>query len=296
MDALQFFNQKALTGCKYLSKLTAKGTQIRTVASLGWMGTFYCLTAVALAYGQATPSSQPSSSSSQNALTLQAYAQEQRALMQQRRALVAQGGTQQQLQAWHTQNAAQFAAQDQRAQTLAASSELQLRRTNHQPHIPANASPALRDLLNTQAALANAHAQIHNQLIQQASSGTNLTFAQLGTMQQSETQLFQQQNAALLTLQSQRVQALTATSVAPTRAARASAIVPSNATPQMAAFLTTRYQLRQSLIQLQNQYATASPAARNAALQQWRQQNASQFTHLQQQAQALSQVTPAAEN
>jgi hypothetical protein len=286
-----------LTGCKYLLKHSGKGTHIRILNSLGWTGTLFCLTAIALAFGQTTPSSQSSSTSStsQNASTIQAYAQEQRALMQQRRALVAQGGTQQQLQAWHTQNAAQFAAQDQRAQTLAASSELQLRRTNHQPHIPANASPALRDLLNTQAALANAHAQIHNQLVQ-GSSGTNLTFAQLGTMQQSETQLFQQQNAALLTLQAQQVQALTPTSVAPTRTARVPATVPGSATPQMAAFWATRNQLRQSLIQLRNQYASASPEVRNAALQQWRQQNAGQFTHLQQQAQTLSQTTPTVEN
>ncbi len=216
--------------------------------------------------------------------------------MQQRRTLVAQGATPQQLQAWHVQNAAQFAAQDQRAQTMAAASALQLRRTNHKPNIPANASPALKDLLNTRAALANSRAQIHNQLVQQSSSGTNLTFAQLGTMEQNETQLFQQQNASLITLQAQQVQALTPTSVAPTRAARASAAVPVNATPQMAAFLTTRKQLRQSLIQLRNQYASASPEVRNAALQQWRQQNASQFTQLQQQAQALSQETTKVEN
>ena len=215
--------------------------------------------------------------------------------MQQRRALVAQGATQQQLQAWHAQNSAQFATQDQRAQTMAANSELQLRRTNHQPTIPVNASPALKDLLNTRAALANAHAQIHNQLVQ-GSSGTNLTFAQLGTMEQNETQLFQQQDSALLTLQVQRAQALTPTSVAPTRTARASVAVPGNATPQMTALATTRKQLRQSLIQLRNQYASASPEARNAALQQWRQQNAGPFTQLQQQAQTLSQTTPATEN
>jgi hypothetical protein len=171
-----------------------------------------------------------------------------------------------------------------------------LRRTNHQPNIPADASPTLKDLLNTRAALANSHVQIHNQLVQQASSGTGLTFAQLGTMEQKETQLFQQQNAALLTLQAQRVQALAPTAIVPTRTARASAAIPGNATSQMAAFLTTRNQLRQSLIQLRIQYASSSPAVRNAALQQWHQQNAGQFTQLQQQAQTLSQVTPAVEN
>jgi hypothetical protein len=294
---LHLFNDNILTGCGYLLKLSVKETLIRILVSMGWTGTLFCLTAIALAYGQTTPSSQSSSTTitSQNASIIQAYAQEQRALMRQQRALVAQGATQQQLQAWHAQNAAQFAAQDQRAQTMAASSALQLRRTNHQPNIPANASLALKDLLNTRAALANARAQIHNQLVQ-GSSGTNLTFAQLGTLEQSETQLFQQQNSALLAVQAQQVQALTPTSVAPTQTARASAAVPGNATPQMAAFLSTRYQLRQSLIQLQNQYATASPAARNAVLQQWRQENASHFTQLQQQAQTLSQATPTVEN
>jgi hypothetical protein len=66
-----------------------------------------------------------------------------------------------------------------------------------------------------------------------------------------------------------------------------SSLIPGNANPQMAAFMTTRNQLRQSLIQLRTQNASSTPAVRNAALQQWRQQNASQFTQLQQQAQAL---------
>jgi hypothetical protein len=44
-------------------------------------------------------------------------------------------------------------------------------------------------------------------------------------------------------------------------------------------------------IQLQNQYVTATPAVRDAALQQWQQQNDALFQQLQQLAQNLSTST-----
>jgi hypothetical protein len=266
---------------------------------------FYLVTAVA-GVGQVAASSQTiqqvSSSPateqvSQNQATLQAFQQEQRALARQERALEAGGATPQQLAAWHQENSAQFAAQEQRAEAMAITSALSLRRQNRQPRIPADASPALKDLLTTQAALANARAQIHNQLVQQATaSGQSPTFAQVGKMEQQESQLFQQQNAAVLALQTQRSQVLANASAQTMRTVPAPLVIPSNATPQMAAYLTTRNQIRRGLVQIRNQYATATPAAREAAMQEWFKQNAGLIAQLRQQAQSLSQANTTTPN
>jgi len=270
------------------------------------IGVLFYLVSTVAGVGQVTASSQTTqqvSSSpateqvSQNQATLQAFQQEQLALARQERALEAGGATPQQLEAWHQQNAAQFAAQQQRAQALATASALQMRRTNRQPNIPADASPTLKDFLTTQAALANARAQIHNQLVQQATaSGQSLTLAQIGKMEQRANQLFQQQNAALLTLQTQRSQALANTAAQTVRPLPKPLVIPPNATPQMAAFLTTRYQIRRELVQMRNQYVTATPAVREAALRQWLKQNASLFAQLQQQEQSLSQANTTTPN
>jgi hypothetical protein len=188
-----------------------------------WMGVFIYLMSLVGVWGQ---SAQPSQSAQQTApltstgsttaspisqeqATLQAFQQEQAALAQEQQALVAQGATHQQLTAWRQQNAAQFAAQQQRAEIMSAISALQPMQTNHQPNIPANASQTLKDYLTSQAALANARAQIHNQLVQQiTASGQSLTLAQISQMEQQQMQLFRQQNAAVLQLQAQRVQTL----------------------------------------------------------------------------------------
>jgi len=207
------------------------------------------------------------------------------------------GATQAQLKAWHQQNAAEFALQQQRAEAMSAASALQPRPTIHQINIPANASPALNQFLTTQATLGNAEARIHNQLLQQATaSGQSLTSAQVGQMERQENRLFRQQNASLQTLQAQRVQALANVSAQTIQPVPGPVIIPTNATPQMAAYLTTQNQIRRQLIQLKNQYANASPAVREAALQAWSEQNASQLTQMRQQAQSLSQASSPTQN
>jgi hypothetical protein len=245
---------------------------MRALISFRWLGTFLCFATIAGVSGQATAPSQAAQQISQNQATVQAYQQEQRALMQERRSLLANGATQEQLAAWQQQNVARFAAQVQRAQAVATTSALQLRPTNRQPNIPANASPALKDFLIAQATLANSRAQIHNNLMQQAStSGRSLTFAQISKINQQESRIFQQQNAALLTLQGQRSQELASASAQAVRPVPRPEIIPPNATPQIAAYFTTRSQISRGLGQMQNQYAGADPAVRNAAMRTWRQ-------------------------
>jgi hypothetical protein len=271
-----------------------------------WMGVCFYLATTSGMLGQVSTSLQtsqqalPASSTlqvSQNQATLQAFQKEQGALAQERQLLVANGATQQQLQAWQKQNAARFAAQQQRAEAMTVASALSLRRENQQPEIPADASPALKAFLTTQAALAKVRAQIHNRLVQQATaSGQSPTFAQVAAMEQRESQLFQQQNAALLTLQAQRSQALADESAQTERTVLPTLVIPPNATPQMAAYLTTQNQINREMIQMRNQYANANPAVKEAAMQKWRQQNAGQLVQLQQQAQSLSQASTTTPN
>jgi hypothetical protein len=268
------------------------------------MGMVFYLATLAGVYGQVAASS-PSSSQqaspapdtaqeAQNQATLQAFEQEQQVLFQQLQALMAQGATPQQIEAWHEQNAAQFAAQQQRAQALAAASALQPLPVNTQPYIPANASPTLTDLLTTQASLANAHAQIHNQLLQ--SMPADVSQDQINQMEQQEMETFQQQQAGNLQTGAQQAQTLANELAQQPLPVPPPLILPPDATPQMAAYLTLRDQLSRGLIALHNQYLSAAPSVQQAALQQWQQQNAGLIQQMQQQAQNLAQASSTTQN
>jgi hypothetical protein len=198
------------------------------------------------------------------------------------------------LESWDRQNAAQFSQQQQRAQSMATSSASQPQLTNLKPNIPAGASPELKAYLTAQAALSNARAQLHNQLVGQA--GQSLTSAQMAAVGHQENVLFQQQNLALLNLQAQRSRALAGGLVPAMAASPAPLVIPPGASSQMAAFLKTRYQIRQGLAQLEKQYAHASQAEREAALENWYQQNAGQFALMRQQAQTFPGASPPTAN
>ena len=235
---------------------------------------------VKASYGQTAVGSQPAASQPLST-TAQTFVQEQQSLAQAEQALVAQGATQQQIQTWRTQNAARFAAQQQRAKDLAtasaSASATQPLPTISEVQIPPGASQEMIDFLTTQADLSNRAAQLHNQKTPNADA------------------VFQQQNATALQAQQQRAQVIAAQQPFVAVPIPSSAPMPPNATPQMVAFLTLHNQLVQEEAQLRNQYVTATPTAREEAMQQWRQQNASRFQQLQQQAQNIS-ATPVSTN
>lgn len=238
---------------------------------------------VQTAFAQNAATSLSVSGSSGN---VSAYQQEQQTLSQELQALMSQGATPQQLAAWRSQNAAQLQAQQQLAQSLAVASALRPMPANLPATIPANATGVLKDFLTTRILLANARAQIHNQLLQALPSGA--TQAQLDSMQQQEDKLLQQQDGADIQLQAQRAQALGAQSASIPEPTPGPPVIPPNASPQLQAFLTLRATLVGSMIQLRNQYLGADPATRAAAIGQWRQQNAASISQLNQLAQTLS--------
>jgi hypothetical protein len=167
---------KSVFHCK-----TSGGGRAWPLAGLALAGIVVSLSA----FAQTGPASSQTSGS---AGTLAQFQQEQQALFQQWQTLVSQGATQQQLAAWQQQNAAQFQAQQQLAQALSAASALQPMPLISQVNIPANAPPTLSDFLTTQASLANARAQIHNQLLQALPAGA--TQQQIDQMRQQEMQTF----------------------------------------------------------------------------------------------------------
>jgi hypothetical protein len=230
-----------------------------------------------------------SSQESASSATLAAYQQEQEALVQEWQTLVSQGATQQQLDVWLQQNAMQLQAQQQLAQILALESALQPMPVITSVDIPANASSTLQDFLMGQASLANAGAQIYNQLLQAMPSA--VTEQDIDSMEQQKVQLFQQQYAGDLQLQAQRAQILAAESASQPIPVPEPPVIPPDAPPQLQAYLTARNALATERAQLWNQYAAADPAVRQAAMQQWQQQNAGRLEQLSEMAQELSNST-----
>jgi len=223
--------------------------------------------------------------------TVQAYQQEQQALSTEMSALFSQGATQQQIEAWQTQNAPRFAAQQALAQQMAAESALQPMPDMGQPNIPANASPTMKDFLANQAALINARAQIHNQLL--SALPAEVTLDQVSQMQSQEMQLFQQQQAQQISNQQQQATTLAAESANTPIPVPSSASIPANATPQMQAFLNLRFQLMHDQIVMLNQNIGVDTQTRNQAIQQWMTQNATRMQQLQTLA---TNLTPATSN
>ena len=224
--------------------------------------------------GQTSPSGAPTQPT-----TEQTYQQEQRALAQEMQGLLAQGATPQQVQAWQAQNAVRLAAQQQRAQDMAAASL-----TAWMAHplsmisevqIPEGASPEMTDFLTTRADLHNRLAQLHNAQTPNADA------------------TFQQQNQAEIQAQTQRA-AVIATQATPQAALPVPPplVIPADATPQVRAYLVLSDQLMRERIALINQYVSSDPVTKNAALLQWQQQNADRFKQLQSLMSNLNPPTP----
>ena len=253
---------------------------IRAVCMLAGLWVFSFMIASVHAQGQ------DGSSESQLQTLLSIYQAKQAGLLQERQALLASGATPEQWQAWRQQNAQRFAAQQRRARTMALLSAIRPRPQPGTALIPAEASPTRAATLTTQATLANARAQIHNQLVQALPA--NATADQISQLFQQERQWVEQQHGAELDLLPQLAQALANESSVRVVPMPPPLQIPVDATPQMSAYLITRDQLMRAGTQLRNQYAAADPATRQAALQAWRQQNASALQQLQREAQALA--------
>jgi hypothetical protein len=222
----------------------------------------------------------PTTSSSAPSLSalLATFQSEQQSLETSFQQLVAQDATPAQLQAWQQQNASRIAAQQQRAQAISASQPVQPMPYVTDVNIPAGASPTMQDFLTERANLQNARAQIYNQQLQST-----------GTVDEAKVEAtFQNQNSATLEVQAQRARTLAQESASQPLPTPPALVIPPGASANLQQFLALHDQLTREEIQVHNQRLALSYADRQAAIEQWRQQNAASFQQLQLLAQQLA--------
>jgi hypothetical protein len=148
------------------------------------------------------------------------------------------------------------------------------------PSVPANASPEMKEFLQNRATLMQKMAELRQQ-----NPGTN------GAPDPKFFAQFQQENAALLQRQKELSQIIGQQQAQNPLPEPPPLQIPPNASPQLKTYLTDRDQLMRDQIAFMNQHRTDEPTARQAAMQQWRQQNAPRFQQLQQEAQAVAKTT-----
>ena len=142
--------------------------------------------------------------------------------------------------------------------------------------IPANASPEMKEFLQNRQTLMQKMAELRQQ--------------NPGAAPQDLQARFRQENAALFQRQQELAQKMGQQSSHNVLAAPPPLQIPPNASPQMKDYLTARDQLMRDQVAFMNQHRTDDPPARQAAMQQWRQQNATRFQQMQQLAQALAKT------
>ena len=222
---------------------------------------------------------------STDAATLLAdFLQQQQLLAQYFQALVQQGATSQQIQAWRAANATIFQQQQARAIALAVYSAAQPLTYISEVTIPMDATQVMDDFLMARADLYNRYVELHNHAVANAqAAGTALAESDIQAAYQS-------QNAGELQAQAQRAQAIAAQPATQPLPVPPPLVVPSGTSPLLAAFLVLRDQLARQHIVLWNQYLGQPVATRDGAIDQWRQQNQASFQQLQQLAQQLAQT------
>lgn len=151
-----------------------------------------------------------------------------------------------------------------------------------QGYLPPNATPEMKEFMQNRQTLMQKMAELRQQNPNQNPNGAPdpKLFAE-----------FQQQNAALLQRQQELSQIIGRQQAKNPIPTPPPLQIPPNASPQLKTYLTDRDQLMRDQIAFMNQHRTDEPAARQAAMQQWRQQNTARFQQLQQESQALAQTT-----
>ena len=148
-----------------------------------------------------------------------------------------------------------------------------------QANIPANATPEMKEFMANRQTLMEKMSELRRQNPGANGAPDPKLFAQ-----------FQQENATLLQRQKELSQIISEQQAKNPMPEPPPLQIPPNASPQLKNYLTDRDQLMRDQIAFMNQHRTDEPAARQAAMQQWRQQNATRFQQLQQEAQAMAQT------
>jgi hypothetical protein len=147
------------------------------------------------------------------------------------------------------------------------------------PHtnIPSEASPEMKEFLQNRIVLEGKMAQLR----QGSSHG----------LSPEALAKFRQENANLLTRQSQLAQIIAREQIQRPLIMPPPLQIPPNASPQLQAYLRAEDGLTRDRIMFLNQHRNDDLTTRQAAMQKWRQQNESRYQQLEQMAQALAQNT-----
>ena len=143
---------------------------------------------------------------------------------------------------------------------------------------PADASSEMKEFLQNRAILIQKSAELRR-------SNPN------GPPDAQKLAQYERDNAALFQRQKELSQILSQQQATSLPTTPAPLQMPLNASPQLQAYLTARDQLMRDQIAFINLHRTDDPATRQAAMREWREQNATRFQQLQQEAQALTQTT-----
>lgn len=258
--------------------------------------TFYYLTAVMLLGGTTGSQADPSSRLDlwQSGIQ-QAFDDEQLALRRQEAALLYSGATSLQVTSWLRQNSASLTLQQKRVQWLSLYPCFSPLDFVTEVDVPEGMSQVQQNFLSGQADLFNRFAQIHNQLVQGFDKIPTKVMA--ATLEQTEIDLFLQQNADAIHAQTIRAMAAAAEVAAQPMELPGRSVVPSGpGQAQWQSYLALRDQLSLEEAQIHNQYCSISLTAMEKALEQWREQNLSRFQMLQGLAQNLPVNTPSTDN
>jgi len=126
-----------------------------------------------------------------------------------------------------------------------------------------------------------------DQLMRDEMAFKNLHLSDDPTTREAAMQQWRQQNAARLQQIQQMAKTLAQQQVASPLPVPPPLQMPPNASPEMQALLTARDQFARDEIAFLNQHMNDDQPTRDAALQQWRQQNTARLQQIQQLAQAL---------
>lgn len=145
-------------------------------------------------------------------------------------------------------------------------------------NLPANATPEMKEFMENRTTLMEKMAELRQQNPSANGAPDPKILAQ-----------FREQNKALFDRQQQLAQVIGRQQAKNPLPEPPPLQIPPDATPEMKTYLTARDQLMRDQVAFMNQHRTDEPPARQAAMQQWRQQNAARFQQLQQEAQAMAQ-------
>ena len=213
---------------------------------------------------------------------------ERRFLDKSEQALIAQGATDAQLDAWEIQNTHQFHELALKADLFSAYGHFIPLEIAVEIAIPDDATAEMEDFLIAKATVRNGYAQIHNQLAQEA--GSTITVKAALALQDKQEVLFQKPWSEATQQLAVKAKVVADQSAHDRWEIPPPAVIPPGMDSQRAALLSVRSQIARGEALIHNANCRGSRDELEAAMQQWKQQNANLYQQRTALAQALAKI------